>query len=150
MSRRRWIGARFLPGSPIGACEHDSPPRRPRIRSRPAGATMTKLVTGAAGFIGFHVARQLLERGDRVIGVDSVNDYYSVALKEARLAQLRQHKGFTFYKANIAHQAELAEIGARHPEIGGGVPLPGPGRRRHLPPDPPPPIQAYRLGPTLP
>jgi UDP-glucuronate 4-epimerase len=49
---------------------------------------MTVLVTGAAGFIGFHVADRLLARGEIVLGIDNVNDYYSVALKEARLARL--------------------------------------------------------------
>ena len=52
------------------------------------GATSPILVTGVAGFIGFHVTQQLLKRGDRVIGLDNVNDYYDVRLKEARLAQL--------------------------------------------------------------
>ncbi len=47
----------------------------------------TVLVTGAAGFIGFHTAARLLERGDRVIGLDNLNDYYDVRLKEARLAR---------------------------------------------------------------
>ena len=50
---------------------------------------MTILVTGAAGFIGFHVAKALLERGDTVVGYDNVNDYYDVILKEARLEQLQ-------------------------------------------------------------
>jgi len=54
------------------------------------------LVTGAAGFIGFHVARRLLELGVCVVGYDNVNDYYSVALKEARLAELRRFDGFSF------------------------------------------------------
>ena len=49
---------------------------------------MSILLTGAAGFIGFHVAKALLERGDRVVGVDNLNDYYDVQLKEARLALL--------------------------------------------------------------
>ena len=50
---------------------------------------MSILVTGAAGFIGFHVAKTLLERGDQVVGIDNLNDYYDVRLKEARLAELR-------------------------------------------------------------
>jgi UDP-glucuronate 4-epimerase len=55
---------------------------------------MTILVTGSAGFIGFHVAKALLRRGEPVLGLDSLNDYYDVRLKEARLAQLRSHNGF--------------------------------------------------------
>ena len=54
------------------------------------------LVTGAAGFIGFHVARRLIDRGDQVIGLDNLNDYYDVRLKEARLAQLTPLNGFQF------------------------------------------------------
>lgn len=65
------------------------------------------LVTGAAGFIGFHVASQLLARGDQVIGLDSVNDYYDVSLKEARLAQLSGHPGFSFIRANLADTAAI-------------------------------------------
>ena len=60
------------------------------------------LVTGAAGFIGFHLARRLLEAGCRVIGFDNLNAYYDVALKEARLAQLRQFPGFAFTRGDLA------------------------------------------------
>ena len=63
---------------------------------------MRVLLTGAAGFIGFHVAGALLARGDEVIGVDNLNDYYDVALKQARLDRLSPHKNFTFHKFNIA------------------------------------------------
>jgi UDP-glucuronate 4-epimerase len=66
------------------------------------------LVTGAAGFIGFHVARALLRRGDRVVGLDNVNDYYDVRLKEARLAKLEPWEGFSFYRADVADPAGLA------------------------------------------
>lgn len=62
----------------------------------------TYLVTGAAGFIGMHVAKRLLERGDAVIGVDNLNDYYDVSLKEARLAELAAFPQFRFVKMNIA------------------------------------------------
>ncbi|MEX1205753.1 MAG: NAD-dependent epimerase/dehydratase family protein, partial [Dongiaceae bacterium] len=58
---------------------------------------MTVLVTGVAGFIGFHVAAALLARGERVVGVDNLNDYYDVALKEARLAELEDRPGFEFH-----------------------------------------------------
>jgi len=67
---------------------------------------MSYLVTGAAGFIGFHVAQRLLSQGESVVGVDNINDYYSVALKKDRLAQLAKHPGFTF------HQVDLADFGA--------------------------------------
>ena len=63
---------------------------------------MSILLTGAAGFIGFHVAKALLERGDRVVGVDNVNDYYDVRLKEARLALLSAYPGFVFAKLDVA------------------------------------------------
>jgi UDP-glucuronate 4-epimerase len=63
---------------------------------------MSILVTGAAGFIGFHVAKALLERGERVLGVDNLNAYYDVTLKEARLAQLTAFPGFGFAKLDVA------------------------------------------------
>ncbi len=63
---------------------------------------MSILLTGAAGFIGFHVAQALLDRGERVIEIDNLNDYYNVALKEARLAKLRAYSGFAFTKLDVA------------------------------------------------
>ena len=68
------------------------------------------LVTGAAGFIGFHVCRQLLERGDRVTGIDNMNDYYDVTLKEARLTMLLPYEGFTFIKADIADRDAMEKL----------------------------------------
>jgi UDP-glucuronate 4-epimerase len=68
---------------------------------------MKVLVTGAAGFIGMHCALRLLARGDEVLGVDNLNDYYEVSLKEARLAQLKAHPGFRFLKLDIANQKEM-------------------------------------------
>lgn len=74
---------------------------------------MKILVTGAAGFIGYHTALRLLERGDEVTGVDNLNDYYDVSLKEARLARLRAHAGFRFEQVDIADRDRMAELFAR-------------------------------------
>jgi UDP-glucuronate 4-epimerase len=68
------------------------------------------LVTGAAGFIGYHVAERLLARGDTVVGLDNLNDYYDVSLKEARLARLRSRPGFIFAKIDLADQPALAGL----------------------------------------
>ncbi len=74
---------------------------------------MTILVTGAAGFIGYHVSKALLDRGEQVIGVDSLNDYYDPALKRARLAQLEGRNGFSFHRIDVAdREAMLALAGA--------------------------------------
>jgi len=78
---------------------------------------MPILLTGAAGFIGYHVSLALLARGETVIGVDNVNDYYDVALKEARLARLREQPGFTFRRTDIAERAAVEELTAHHPGI---------------------------------
>jgi UDP-glucuronate 4-epimerase len=78
---------------------------------------MSVLVTGAAGFIGFHVSKTLLARGDAVIGIDNLNPYYDVALKRARLAELTGAAAFTFHQADIADPAAIAPITAHHPEI---------------------------------
>ena len=68
---------------------------------------MTVLVTGAAGFIGYHVSEALLARGETVVGVDIVNAYYDVALKEARLARLAKHPKFTLLRTDIAEPEKL-------------------------------------------
>jgi UDP-glucuronate 4-epimerase len=68
------------------------------------------LVTGTAGFIGFHLATHLLDRGDMVIGVDNLNDYYDVGLKKARLAMLQERGGFTFHRVDIAQRDEAARL----------------------------------------
>ncbi len=71
---------------------------------------MKILLTGAAGFIGFHTARILLGRGDEVVGLDNLNDYYEVSLKEARLAQLKQHPNFRFVKMDLADREGIAAL----------------------------------------
>jgi UDP-glucuronate 4-epimerase len=74
---------------------------------------MKVLVTGAAGFIGYHVANRLLELGDTVVGVDNLNDYYDVSLKLARLASIQAHpnaKNFKFVKFDLAEQAATAKL----------------------------------------
>jgi len=78
---------------------------------------MTVLVTGAAGFIGFHVARALLARGETVVGVDDLNDYYDVRLKKARLAELEGKDGFAFRRLDIAERAAMAALVAENPGI---------------------------------
>jgi UDP-glucuronate 4-epimerase len=71
---------------------------------------MKILVTGAAGFIGMHTSLRLLARGDHVVGVDNLNDYYDVTLKEARLARLTVHPNFSFYKLDVADRQAMAEL----------------------------------------
>jgi len=71
------------------------------------------LVTGAAGFIGFHTARRLLARGDQVVGLDNLNDYYDVRLKEARLAQLGNAPGFRFVRLELADETAITALFAR-------------------------------------
>ena len=74
---------------------------------------MSILVTGAAGFIGSHVATALLARGESVIGVDNLNDYYAPALKKARLERLNSQKGFEFHKLDIADHDALRKATAK-------------------------------------
>jgi UDP-glucuronate 4-epimerase len=71
---------------------------------------MKVLLTGAAGFIGMHVCERLLARGDEVIGVDNLNDYYDVALKEARLARLTPNPKFRLARLDIADRTGIAEL----------------------------------------
>jgi UDP-glucuronate 4-epimerase len=73
------------------------------------------LVTGAAGFIGFHVCQRLLRDGHVVHGLDNVNEYYDVRIKQARLALLAAHPSFTFHKVELADQAAVAALFAAHP-----------------------------------
>ena len=68
------------------------------------------LVTGAAGFIGYHLSQRLLEEGYTVAGLDNLNDYYDVTLKEARLKQLMNHSRFSFYKISLENREEVESI----------------------------------------
>lgn len=75
-------------------------------------------LTGAAGFVGFHVAKSLLDAGIEVVGVDSLNAYYPVSLKQARLALLREKPGFSFFQGDIADHASLSAIpGAQEADV---------------------------------
>ncbi|MFQ5467262.1 MAG: NAD-dependent epimerase/dehydratase family protein, partial [Kiloniellaceae bacterium] len=90
---------------------------------------MSVIVTGAAGFIGSHVCAALLDRGEQVVGIDDLNDYYDPALKTARLDRLRGRNGFTFHKIDIAErepmlalfEAESAAQGVVHLAAQAGV-----------------------------
>jgi UDP-glucuronate 4-epimerase len=71
---------------------------------------MKILVTGAAGFIGMSVALRLLQRGDQVVGLDNLNDYYAVSLKKSRLSELTPHANFRFVKLDLADRAGMAQL----------------------------------------
>lgn len=75
---------------------------------------MKTLITGVAGFIGMHCARRLLDRGDEVVGVDNINDYYDVSLKKARLATLSPRKKFSSHKIDISDRDAMADLFALH------------------------------------
>jgi UDP-glucuronate 4-epimerase len=78
---------------------------------------MSILVTGAAGFIGFHVAKALLERGERVLGVDNLNEYYDVRLKRARLSELRRYSNFSFSKLDVADRDGIFGLLDHHKDL---------------------------------
>jgi UDP-glucuronate 4-epimerase len=84
-----------------------------RVRTEVSSEDMRILVTGAAGFIGYHTAERLIERGHEVIGFDNLNPYYDVSLKEARLERIKRHNAFHFIKADLddreAVEATFAE-----------------------------------------
>ena len=71
---------------------------------------MTILLTGAAGFIGMHVAEALVARGEKVIGIDSLTPYYDLRLKHARRDRLLAQADFSFYEANIADRVAICEV----------------------------------------
>jgi UDP-glucuronate 4-epimerase len=84
---------------------------------------MTILVTGAAGFLGMHVAKRLLQRGERVVGVDNMDAYYSLELKEARLAELEEDANFTFHYLDIGDSQAMTAVFALYPDLEGIVHL---------------------------
>ena len=75
---------------------------------------MKLLVTGAAGFIGHALAQTLCQRGDEVVGIDNLNDYYDVGLKRARLARLKDFENFTFARVDLADSAALQALFKQH------------------------------------
>ena len=75
---------------------------------------MKTLVTGAAGFIGFHLAKRLLQQGEQVFGLDNLNPYYDVTLKESRLALLQQYRQFQFQKSDLADRQAIADLFSVH------------------------------------
>lgn len=72
------------------------------------------LVTGAAGFIGFHTSKRLLERGERVVGIDNLNDYYDVNLKKDRIKELEKFEHFTFVRVEISDKAQMETLWAQY------------------------------------
>jgi len=76
------------------------------------GDQMSVLVTGAAGFFGFHVSKALLKKGYRVVGIDNLNPYYDPDLKRARLDILRKFQGFVFHALDISEFEPLMEVSA--------------------------------------
>ena len=83
------------------------PERGQASEPRQSSGHMRILVTGAAGFIGYHTAERLIERGHEVIGFDNLNPYYDVSLKEARLLKLARHKSFRFIKADLGDRGAV-------------------------------------------
>lgn len=77
-------------------------------------AKNTYLVTGSAGFIGFHLAKRLLDQGHHVVGYDNLNNYYSVSLKEARNAQLKKNPNYIFYKENLEDKKAIQNVFSKH------------------------------------
>ena len=107
---------------------------------------MTVLVTGVAGFIGYHVAEALLARGDRVVGVDNLNEYYDVRLKQTRLARLEDKPGFRFCRADIADRESIHGLVRREPSIDAIVHLAAQAGVRHSLVDPYSYVQSNVMG----
>ena len=107
---------------------------------------MTVLLTGAAGFIGYHVAEALLARGEQVIGVDDLNAYYDVRLKQARLDRLAARQGFTFRRADVAERDSIHGIAHENSAIDAIVHLAAQAGVRHSLVDPYAYVQANVMG----
>lgn len=111
---------------------------------------MTKiLVTGVAGFIGFHVTKTLLEKGEKVVGIDNLNSYYSVDLKEARLSQLSAYPNFYFYQADISDIEAVEKIWKQEGDIDRVVHLAAQAGVRYSLTDPYPYIASNLMGFTV-
>src|ERR1043165_8005794 len=90
-----------------------SPPRRSTEDCRSQELAVKLLLTGAAGFIGFHTAKKLLARGDEVVGLDNLNDYYDPTLKRARLSMLEREPKFRFVKLDLSHKGGMKALFSR-------------------------------------
>lgn len=104
------------------------------------------LLTGAAGFIGSHVAEALLDKGEAVLGIDNLNTYYDVTLKEARLARLQKRRGFEFRKLDVSDRAAMLDLADAFPHISGIVHLAAQAGVRHSLVDPFVYVQANVMG----
>jgi UDP-glucuronate 4-epimerase len=104
------------------------------------------LVTGCAGFIGYHVAEVLLARGDNVVGLDSLNDYYDVRLKQARLDRLQAHAGFAFHRLDVSDKDAVGALVAGNEDLAGIVHLAAQAGVRHSLVDPYAYVQANVMG----
>src|ERR1700687_3126180 len=107
---------------------------------------MSVLLTGAAGFIGFHVAQALLDRGERVMGIDNLNNYYDVTLKEALLAKLQAYPGFAFAKLDVADRDGVFRLIEHHPNLSSIIHLAAQAGVRHSLHDPYTYIDANVMG----
>jgi UDP-glucuronate 4-epimerase len=107
---------------------------------------MAILLTGAAGFIGFHVAKALLARGEQVIGVDSLNDYYDPRLKQARLDRLVVHPGFAFHRLDVSDREAVDNLIRDNKEIENIIHLAAQAGVRHSLVDPYAYVQANVMG----
>jgi UDP-glucuronate 4-epimerase len=104
------------------------------------------LLTGVAGFIGYHVAAALLARGEQVVGVDDLNPYYDVRLKEARLNLLREHPSFRFYQIDISDREAVEQVSGAHGDVSRIVHLAAQAGVRHSLVDPYAYVRANVMG----